>query len=199
MVTYVAACLALPAAVAPALADGPAKLDEALKAYHDGAFEQALQQALPLAEDGLAEAQYLIGVLLETGQGVSRNMHQAVNWYRRAAEKNHLEATKRLALINFSGAHMWTSKVRAVIWFRKAAQLGDVASQGFMGRIYENGWGVEPDIVEALKWFTIAAHHGNAAAQRDKDRIEFTLSEEQIAQARGRAAETLQIDPAEFG
>ena len=171
----------------------------AQNAYHAGQYRMAMELAQPLAESGHAEAQYLVGVMLETGKGVPRDVYRAVTWYRRAAEQDHLEATKRLALINFSGEFMWTSKVRAVLWFRSAAQLGDVPSQGFMGRIYENGWGVAPDEVEALMWFIVATHNGNQPAASDRVRLERRLDPQKVGEARRRAAKLLQIDPARLG
>ncbi len=171
----------------------------AQNAYHAGRYRVAMELARPLAESGHAEAQYLVGVMLETGKGVSRDVYKAVTWYRRAAEQDHLEATKRLALINFSGEFMWTSKVRAVLWFRSAAQLGDVPSQGFMGRIYENGWGVAADEVEALMWFIVATHNGNQPAAGDRARLERRLDPQRVGEARRRAAKLLQIDPARLG
>lgn len=171
----------------------------AKEAYHAGRYRLAMELAQPLAESGYAEAQYLVGVMLETGRGMPRDVYKAVTWYRRAAEQNHLEATKRLALINFSGEFMWTSKVRAVLWFRSAAQLGDVPSQGFMGRIYENGWGVAADEVEALMWFIVATHNGNQPAASDRVRLERRLEPHKVGEARRRAAELLQIDPAALG
>ena len=174
-------------------------MPSAQDAYHAGRYHLAMELALPLAESGHPGAQYLVGVMLETGKGVSRDVYKAVTWYRKAAEQDHLEATKRLALINFSGEFMWTSKVRAVLWFRSAAQLGDVPSQGFMGRIYENGWGVAPDEVEALMWFMVATHNGNQPAANDRARMERRMDPRMVGEARRRAAKLLQIDPAALG
>jgi TPR repeat protein len=176
----------LAAAEAPSTAPLRDALQAALDAYHAGAYRMAMVRAKPLAESGLAAAQYLVGVMLETGQGQRKDEHAATEWYRRAAEQNHLESIKRLALIHFSGAHMWTSKPYALLWFRRAAELGDVASQGFLGRVYANGWGIAADPVEAYVWFSLAAAHGNPTAARDLERLATGLSDAQRQEAERR-------------
>lgn len=41
---------------------------------------------------GDAEAMYQVGVLYETGDGVEQSYDEALFWYQKAAEQNHLEA-----------------------------------------------------------------------------------------------------------
>jgi hypothetical protein len=163
-----------------------AALQAALDAYHKGAYRVAMAKALPLAKSGVAAAQYLVGAMLETGQGRLKDVYAATEWYRKAADQDHLEAIKRLALIHFSGGHMWTSKPYALLWFRRAAQLGDIASQGFLGRVYSEGWGVAADPVEAYVWFSLAAAQGSAVAARDRERLAAGLSDAQRQEAERR-------------
>jgi TPR repeat protein len=142
----------------------------------------------PLADTGDAAAEFYLGLLYENGLGVVADDRAAVNWYRRAAEQDHREAAKRLALINFAGRHMWTSKLQAVKWFRRAAELGDAESQGFTGLIFREGWGVAPDPVEALKWFILAAGRGHAKAAEDRDALARSMPADGVAAAKQRAA-----------
>ena len=59
--------------------------DEAAKWYHLA------------AEQGDANAQYVLGVLYEDGLGVEQSNTEAAKWYRKAAEQGDPFAAKRLA------------------------------------------------------------------------------------------------------
>ncbi len=176
------ACLVVAVAMAPAAAD----LRQGVAAYARGDFAAAMAQWRPLAEVGDAAAQFHLGGLHENGLGVAKDALAASRWYRRAAEQDHREAAKRLALINFAGGFMWTSKLQAVIWFRRAAGLGDAESQGFMGLIYREGWGVTPDRIAALMWLSLAATNGHAKAADDRRALAATMTAAERAEAARR-------------
>lgn len=57
----------------------------------------------PLAEQGIAEAQYNLGLIYSKGQGVSRNHEEAVKWYRLAAEQGFAESQTNLGLMYGKG------------------------------------------------------------------------------------------------
>ncbi len=177
--------LLLVAAVAPAAADR----GQGLAAFQRGDYVAAMAAWRPLAEAGDAAAQFYLGGLHQQGLGVRKDVREASRWYRRAAEQDHLEAAKRLALVNFAGGHLWTSKPQAVTWFRRAAELGDAESQGFLGLVYREGWAVTPDPVEAMMWLTIAANQGHARAAKDRRGLAraMTTAARVEAEARARA------------
>jgi TPR repeat protein len=49
------------------------------------------------ARHGQADAQYRLGRLYESGEGVKKDMKRAAHWYRRAARNGNKEAKLRLA------------------------------------------------------------------------------------------------------
>ena len=69
-----------------------AGFDEGFAAYERGDYETALREWEPLAEHGLAEAQYNLGVMYSKGQGVPRDDAEAVKWYRMAAAQGYARA-----------------------------------------------------------------------------------------------------------
>ncbi len=76
---------------APAWADFQAGVD----AYELGNYATALHEWRPLADRGVAEAQYNLGVLYGNGYGVPQDFVQAYKWYNLAAtygEKSGVEA-----------------------------------------------------------------------------------------------------------
>jgi uncharacterized protein len=78
--------------------------------------------------------------------------------------------------------------VEAVRWFRKAAEQGDDKAQTALGFMYQAGEGVPKDYVEAYIWFNLAAADGIAAAAGPRDRLEHSMTGQQIAEAQRRTA-----------
>ena len=55
-------------------------------------YKTAYKLWLPLAEQGSAKAQYLLGVLYGAGKGVPLNHSQSVKWMRLASKQGFAEA-----------------------------------------------------------------------------------------------------------
>ena len=70
----------------------------ALLAYQ-GAAASELDDMKALADTGMAEAQYFLGIKYDTGEGVPENDAEAVKWYRKAADQGYVNAQYNLALI----------------------------------------------------------------------------------------------------
>ena len=66
----------------PALAQD---FDAGVAAYEADDFEAALAEFRPLAEQGDAKAQFKLGVMYATGQGVAQDMVRAYMWFDLAA------------------------------------------------------------------------------------------------------------------
>ncbi|MFP6688182.1 MAG: hypothetical protein VCD31_02525, partial [Alphaproteobacteria bacterium] len=64
-----------------------ADYDEGMAAAQRGDFATALQEFRPLAEQGDADAQTLIGMMYNEGLGVPKNDAEAVKWFHKAAEQ----------------------------------------------------------------------------------------------------------------
>lgn len=94
------AAVSLPAenaATLPAEVEGPAKA--AMEAFQSGRHAKGVELATPLAEQGNAEALYLMGFAYETGQGVEGSKDKALEYYRKAADAKHKDAVYRLSFI----------------------------------------------------------------------------------------------------
>lgn len=53
-----------------------------LAAYVRGDYAEAVRLIRPLAEQGNASAQYRLGFMYTTGQGVPRDLAEAKKWFR---------------------------------------------------------------------------------------------------------------------
>jgi TPR repeat protein len=120
-----------------------------------------------VAKQGKASAQYCLGVCYKNGLGVSKDLGEAVKWFRKAAEQGDASAQYCLGVCYKNGEGVSKDFEEAVKWFRKAAEQGDANAQTMLGACYCNGEGVSKDLEEAVKWFRKAAEQGDANAQNN--------------------------------
>jgi hypothetical protein len=177
-------------------ARGAGSSDAAYAAYRHGRYASALRLARPLATDGDARAQSLLGLLYYRGQGVRQDQSEAVKWFRQAADQDDVVAQFHLGVMLAKGQGVPQDDVEAANWFRRAADLGDAQAQYNLGLYYAKGEAGEPDNVSAHMWFNLAATHfppsdtdDRTAAVRNRDLVAEKMTPAQIAQAQRRARE----------
>ena len=61
------------------------------------------QELVDLAQQGNAKAQCMLGFCYEAGQGVAKEMGEAVKWYKKAAEQGNSIAQNNLAVCYADG------------------------------------------------------------------------------------------------
>jgi hypothetical protein len=72
--------------------------EDGLAAHKRGDYATALKLWRPLAEQGLADAQYTLGIMYANGRGVAQNYAEALKWYRMAAEQGNVAAQCNLGV-----------------------------------------------------------------------------------------------------
>ena len=70
-----------------------------LDAYDAGDYATALQEWRPLAEQGDADVQTLVGAMYSNGKGVPQDYTEAVKWYRLASEQGYGSAQYNLGIM----------------------------------------------------------------------------------------------------
>jgi len=120
---------------------------------------------LPFADEGDAQAQYLIGRMYDRGEGTTQDFEKAGRWYGKAHDQGHQKAWRPLSEIYKSGVGVPTDPAEALAWHRRAADKGDVEAKVRLGILYENGEGVAQDFRQAVNWYRQAAEAGDANAQ----------------------------------
>src|ERR1700736_4559661 len=70
--------------------------EDGMANYNRGDYMPAIRLFRPLAEQGNARAQHLIGVMYHRGQGVARNSVRALAWFSLAAANGDREASAKL-------------------------------------------------------------------------------------------------------
>jgi TPR repeat protein len=112
------------------------------------------------AEQGDADAQYLLGVAYHEGRDVPQDDKKAGQWYRRAAEQENADAQYALGVAYYTGLGVTQDDAAAAKWFRRAAEQGNVNAQNDLSVCYAQGTGVSQDNVQAYAWATVAAARG---------------------------------------
>ena len=143
-------------------------------------FAEVVQWFRMAAEQGDAKAQFNLGNIYDTGEGVPENDTEAVRWYRMAAEQGYAKAQVNLGLMHFNGSGVPQDVVEAARLFRLAAEQGNALAQLTLGLMYTLGKGVPKDDVQAYAWVNIGA-----AQIGDEEPGEFleTIAEEMTASA----------------
>jgi uncharacterized protein len=150
-------------AIAAPVAAGP--FEDAVEAHSRGDYQKALRLVRPLANDGDAAAQFNLGLMYMTGQGVQQDDAAAALWFRKAAEQGYAFAQSNLGTLYLYGRGVTHDDTEAVTWLRKAADQGDAVAEFLLGSQYANGKGVPQDYSEAMIWFQRAAEQGHPVAK----------------------------------
>ncbi len=137
-----------------------------------GQGESGLALLRKAAEQGCADAQAALGAAYASGEGVPKDVAEAVKWCHKAAEQGHAPAQFLLGAAYYSGDGVPKDVVEAVKWCHKAAEGGYALAQYQLGTMYLRGEDLPKDVVEAVKWFRRSAEQGNAEAQEALDDLE---------------------------
>ncbi len=170
----------------PAWADYNAGMD----AYNRGDYPTALREFTPPAKQGVAEAQHMLGVLYENGQGVLQDFARARQWYEKAAAQGNAEAQYNLGVMYDYGYGAPQDYQQARQWYEKAAAQGLAVVPYNLGVLYHHGYGGPQDFVQAHKWYNLAAANGEKKAARLRDTLaEEIMTPAQIIEAQQLARE----------
>ena len=102
-----------------------ADFDAGMTAYRAGDHATAVREWLPLAEDGMVEAQFNLGLVYRKGLGSSGDPAEAVRWFRAAADAGFHRAQFNLGELYEDGAGVDRDLIQAFRWF-KLAEHGKV-------------------------------------------------------------------------
>jgi TPR repeat protein len=122
-----AACWALAFSLAVFSGLGASRADllaDGVAAYAAGDYGEAAAVWEPLATRGDPLAQFNMGLLYETGQGVGRAPDIAAQWYERAAKQGVAAAQYNLAVLYQSGRGVGRDLERSLYWLEVAARDG---------------------------------------------------------------------------
>jgi TPR repeat protein len=113
------------------------------------------------ALEGIANAQYNLGVLYQQGLGVPKDDALAMEWYKMAALQNHPDANYNLGIAHIEGTAASYDPVLAARYFREAAKGGVMEASYNLGLIYDNGLLGDRQPDEAIYWYRTAGDQGS--------------------------------------
>lgn len=154
-----AGALALAALVSPSSA-GP--VEDGNAAFERGDYATALRLLRAPAEQGNADAQLLLGIMYQDGEGVPKDPALAAQWIRKAAEQDNATAEFALGVMYLQAMGVPKDETAAVRWLEKAARQVPPA-QFTLARFHEE----HGNYAEALKWYRLLASQGDADSQND--------------------------------
>ena len=101
-----------------------ADVDGGVRSFIAEDYATALAEFSGLAEKGVPRAQYWLGLMHESGEGVPQDYSKAKEWYERAAEQGQVGAQLQLAELYLFGRGTERDYVRAYKWYDIAARRG---------------------------------------------------------------------------
>ncbi len=142
-------------------------LNEEIKSFEtpEDHIAYAIEQLTKAANQGLATAQFHLGLFYSKGKGVEQNFNQALNWYQKAAKQGHATAQFELGSLYYYGEGVEQDYKEAFNWMQKTAKQGHAGAQYNLGLSYYYGEGVEQNLNQSFHWTEKAAKQGLATAQ----------------------------------
>jgi hypothetical protein len=163
------------AVVALLLVVVPIMRDRGHHAYQSGSYDVALKYWLLLAMAGDGEAQRLVGLLYEYGQGVPQDISRATDWYRKAAKNGDADGQPFLGIMYAKGQGVAQSDEQAVLWFQNAAAQDSAKAYSLLGDMYSWGRGVQKDDQKATDSYRKAVELNSKAAEHGDINAETSL------------------------
>ncbi|BAF73347.1 tetratricopeptide repeat protein [Sulfurovum sp. NBC37-1] len=143
------------------------EFEEAVAEYNQGNYIKALDTFYVLAKEGHPKAQFNVGLIYANGKGVNKDIYQAKEWYKKAAEQGNTAAQYNLAKLIAQKTDKKNSHVneQIIYWYEKAAEGGQKEAMNDLALLYLKGNGVKQNKRKAFELFKKAAQLGDTSAQ----------------------------------
>lgn len=142
------------------------------------------------AENGNVQDQSDLGFRYSSGDGISKNVPEAVKWWRKAADQGDTDSQYMLGATYYDGDEgIPKDYAEALKWNKKAAAQGESGSLRMLGDAYFEGCGVPKDNVKAHAWYSLALAAGNKYAGKTIIFLEEEMTQVQIAESQRQAKE----------
>ena len=134
--------------------------------------EAQLDEVKVRAENGDAEAQYIIGAEYY----FNYEYEKATEWLLLSAEQDYASAQVMLCYQYVCGDGVKMDYDKALFWALRAAEQGNDLGQTLAGCCYNFGWGTDVNCEEAAKWYRTAAEQNEALALNNLGSLYFNGS-----------------------
>ena len=103
-----------------------------LLALTSSAFAFDFDDTKKLAVQGIAGAQFNLGVMYASGEGVPENDAEAVKWYRKAADQGYAQSQLNLGVMYANGAGVPENYIKAHVWWSMAKTKGNEIAKEYI-------------------------------------------------------------------
>lgn len=125
-------------------------------------FAQNISELQSAAEQGNSNAQNNLGNAYLNGNGVTKNFHEAVKWYKLSANQGNIDAQVNLGNMYSDGYGVRYNEEEALRWYKLAADQNDSEAQILIGKKYlYGGINILINFKEAKEYFGKACDNGN--------------------------------------
>ena len=160
------------------------ELDRGVAAYRNGDITTAINIFRKLAEGGVSQAQYNLGVIYASGKGVPKDLKTSAKWHRLAADQGNADAQYNLGVYLEHGRGVTKNSKEALKYFRLAAEQGSTKAQYNVGVFNVQARGTEKDLIRGYKWLAIAASKGYEPAIDLRDIVKHIIDPAELAKAK---------------
>ena len=106
-----------------------ADFDKGLKEFNKGNYELALDIWEPLANEGVSNAQYNVGLMHHNGLGTKQDFKQAYKWLLKSSEQGNLNSIRLISTMYALGNGVKKNFVRSYMWAKIGADNNDQNSK----------------------------------------------------------------------
>jgi len=150
-------------------------------------YAEAFRSYRKAADLGNCHAQFSVGFMFLEGLGVPCDYKEAFKWFSLAAKQGDTSAQANLGWLFENGVGVPQNDAEAVRWYREAALNEDPYAALSLGLMYSRGCGLPQDPYAAYIWISIAAWNGVPEAEDEQEKLEKTMTPDQISMAWRRA------------
>jgi TPR repeat protein len=115
-------------------------------------FDKAVPLLKQAADSGVAEAQYNLGVTLEYGYGIEKNIDSAFYWYLKSADQGWNDGLYKMMMAHANGVGASQSNEKAFEYALACASNNDITCMFNVVGAYQDGLGTEKDLEKMLEW-----------------------------------------------
>ncbi len=158
------------------------------QSFAGGASTTVFRFQQTMADKGLPQAQYKLGMMYETGSAVEQNMLQAKFWYGRAAFQNYKPARHRLTYLDIKQNGFTPQHEQWVRDLKQDAAHGNGEAMLLLGQMYEDGIALQRDLDKSITVLRKASAANVPGSEAELLRVENQLLAEQRAEQQRKQA-----------
>jgi TPR repeat protein len=164
------------------------QVKKAYEFYEKKDFENAFIWYKKAADQNASQAQFIIGIMFEFGQGCEKSPEKAFIWYKKAADQDYSKAMTHVGSCYFNEIGTKKNLPQALKYLQKPADEGDSDALLLLGFMYHDGIdGIEKDLKKAISYYQKSADLGEFDGASNLGKI-ISFAPEDYSMAEKKAA-----------